>query len=422
MKIKHLTGIVIAIGLSLSACKPRSFNTLQSAEDGGFAKQFEVTRFADCTDSKGRASGGFDLVWRLSRSGGEPVTPYVLGFAGSAESIDGQKLEFRSVSTIDEPRYIPPAVKPEGSFPVGSYTVYSLQYPDSELASGWGYQRLNGQNSKITDVTGATFIVPKSQDAGAFATRYFLRTSEGKTLEFKCQAVTDAVRARLRTYLTPDGSHGFKGDRGPLSAAKLPAQKSTPAAAGTSTPALDLRPQGRPANYDVQFRHERIYNCGESGAVDVIWRKASSAGAPLSPKEQYVLGLAAKLKDAQTMKEVAFSTVSMDSAPAFQAGDKPAPVMYLSPYFEFTEAEVKGKLSYHTPVDGLIAGRTFASGGTLWVPANGEGSPVSVAFALGNSLRGPAFQVTDDCTPTSDRIGYLLTTCVGRESASGCKR
>jgi hypothetical protein len=423
MKFIYSAGAVAALAMLSSACKPRSFNTLQTTEDFGFAKQFEVTRFANCTDSKGKESGGFDLVWRMYKSGGEPVTPYVLGFAGSAESIDGQKLEFRSVSTIDEPRYIPPAIKPEGSFPVGSYTVYSLQYPDSELKSGWGHQRLNGQNSKITDVTGATFMVPKSQDAGAFSTRYFVRTSDGKTLEFKCQAVSDAVRARLRTYLTPDGSHGYTGDRGPVSLSKQPAQtRPSPAPLTTPSATLDLRPQGRPASYDVQFRHERIYNCGENGAVDVIWRKASAAGAPMSPKEQYVLGVAAKIKDVQTMKEVAFSSVSMDSAPAFHAGSEPAPVSYLRPSFEFTEAEVKGKLSYHTPVTGLIAGRTFASGGTLWIPANGASNVVSVALALGNSLRGPAFQVTADCTPTNDRISNWLTSCVGRESASSCRR
>ncbi len=423
MQINLSAGTVVAFAMLFSACKPRSFNTVQTTEDSGFAKQFEVTRFANCTDSKGKESGGFDLVWRIYKSSGETVIPYVLGFAGSAESIDGQKIDFRSVTTIDEPRYIVPSVKPDGSFPIAAYAAYSLQYPDSELKSGWGYQQLNGQNTKTIDATGATFLIPQSKDSAAFATRYFIRTAEGKSLEFKCQPVSDAVRARMRTYLRSDGSHGYQGDRGPVSISKqAPVNRLSPTPVATSSATLDLRPQGRPAGYDVQFRHERIYNCGQFGAVDVIWRKASSAGAPLSPKEQYVLGVAAKIKDAQTMQEIAFSSVSMDSAPAFHAGNEPSPVSYLRPSFEFTESEVKGKLSYHSPVTGLLGGRTYASGGTLWIPDNGSGNVVSVALALGNSLRGPAAQVTADCIATNDRISSWLTSCVGRESASTCRR
>lgn len=430
MKVFFITGAALAACLSVAGCKPRSFNAgVQSSEDAAFTKQFEVTRFATCKDSKGQESGGFDLVWRISKSTGEAVTPYVLGFAGSAESKDGQKFEFRSVSTIDEPRYIPPELKPDGSFPVMSYTVYSLQYPDSELKSGWGYQRLNGQNVKMTDVTGGTFIVPKSQDAGAFATRYFFRSNEGKTLEFNCQAVSDAVRQRLRTYLTPDGSHGYKGDRGIVVNAKAPSSPTpaggkspsapTPAAGATT---LDLRPQGRPASYDAQFRHERIYNCGANGAIEVIWRKATSAGAVISPKEQYVLGLAGRLVDSETKKEVTFSSVSMDSGPAFQAGSQPSPASYLSPSFEFTADEVKSKMSFHSAIPGLPAGQAFASGGTLWVPYDGSGNSVSIAVSLGSSLRAPAFQVIADCTPLTNSIPQLLTSCVGRKSAGQCNR
>lgn len=196
----------------------------------------------------------------------------------------------------------------------------------------------------------------------------------------------------------------------------------TPVATPTKSAAVDLRPQGRPASYDVQFRHERIYDCGQNGAVDVIWRQAGSDGKALAPKAQYILGLAAHMKDAN-QGEVKFSSVSIDSAPAFSVGSEPSPVSYLRPMFVFDEAEVKGKLSYHSAIPGMT-GRTIAAGGTLWAPFDGSGNSVSVAVSLGASVRGPAFQVIADCSPKNDKIKNWLTSCVGRESVasnSGCQ-
>lgn len=407
---------------STVACKPRTFNasSVQSGEADAFSKQFEVTRFATCKNAKGQDSGGFDFVWRLNKSSGEAVNPYILGFAGNAETIDGKKVEFRSLSTIDEPRYRTPQVGAQGSFPIQSYFAASLQYPDDELKSGWGYLRVNGKNSPIVDVFGGTFVIPKSPDAGSFANRYFIVTADVGTLEFNCQPISDVARDRMRTYLVKDGSHGFTGGRGPVvsnpGATTTPKPSVTPIATAKSA-SVDLRPQGRPASYDIQFRHDRIYDCEENGAIDVIWRQAGSDGKALPAKSQYILGFAASLKE-QAKGEVKFSSLSVDGAPAFSAGSEPSPKSYLRPMFLFDEAEVKSKQAYHSAIPGL-AGRTVAVGGTLWVPYDGSGNGVSVAIALGGATRGAAHQLVTDCSPKHDKINNWLVSCIGRESVSG---
>lgn len=378
-----------------------------------------MTRFATCKNSKGQESGGLDFVWRLNKLSGDAVNPYILGFAGNAETIDGKKVEFRSVSTIDEPRYRTPQVGAEGSFPIQSYFAASLQYPDDELESGWGYLRVNGKNSPIVDVFGGTFVIPKSPDAGSFANRYFIVTSDVGTLEFNCQPMADVARDRMRTYLVKDGSHGFTGGRGPVVSnpgSTTPKPSAAPTATAKSV-SVDLRPQGRPTSYDIQFRHDRIYDCEENGAIDVIWRQAGSDGKALPAKSQYILGLAASLKE-QEKGEVKFSSISVDGAPAFSAGSEPSPKSYLRPMFLFEEAEVKSKQAYHSAVAGLT-GRTLAVGGTLRVPYDGSGSSVSVAIALGGVVRGAAHQVVTDCSPKHDKINNWFLSCVGRESISG---
>lgn len=407
---------IVSAALALS-CKPRTFNSAleQSVSTDGFSNQFETTRFTTCKNAKGQESGGLEFIWRLKKSSGEAVSPYILGFSGTAETIDGKKVEFRSLTTIDEPRYRLPQIKGQESFPVPSYFAASLQYPADELKSGWGYFRINGQNAPIVDVMGGTLILPKHSDAGSFSGRYFIVTADGKTLEFNCQPFTDVSRDRMRTYLVKDGSHGFTGGRGPV---LMPTPAAKPTTAASPLPskesALDLRPAGRPAAYDVQFRHESIYDCGENGKVDVIWRKAAADGKALPTKAQYILGLAAAIKD-PAKGEIKFSTVSMDGAPAFAAGSEPSPVSYMRPMFMFDEAEVKSKMSYHSAIPGLT-GRSVAAGGTLWVPYDGTGNSVSVAVALGSAVRGAAFQVIADCTPKTEKIRNWLMSCVGRES------
>lgn len=180
------------------------------------------------------------------------------------------------------------------------------------------------------------------------------------------------------------------------------------------TDAYDLRPVKRPQSYDVQFRHERIYECGENGAVDVIWRQAETNGKSVPAQSQYILGLAAQLKD-EAGREVKFSSVTIDGAPAFAAGTEPSPKSYLRPMFEFDVNEVRQGLAFHSNVPGLPSG-SLASGGTLWIPYDGSGVSVSAAIALGRGLRGSAFQVIADCTPKNQNINRLLTSCVGRAS------
>jgi hypothetical protein len=406
-------GLIVFAGLLALACKPRSFNAgIQSSGDAAFAQQFEVTRFSKCYDSKGKEAGGFDFVWRLRKSNGEKVTPYILGFSGSALNLAGKKVEFRSVSTDDAVRYRVPEALLE-TFPYGNYRGFSLDFPDSEVKSGLGYQTI-GNNA-----VGAALLIPMNKDAGSFARRYFVFLTDGQYFEFNCDPITDIVRERVKTFQRPDGAHGFKGDRGPVVGS---AAKPTPSPVSANTGFSDLRPVGRPAAYDVQFRHERIYDCGAAGAVDVIWRKAESNGSALAANKQYILGFAASLNDPQEQKSIAFSSVSVDSAPAFYAGSAPNPESYLSPAFEFTADEIKSKLSYHSPVQGLAAGLAHAVGGTLWIPYAGGSGVVSVAISTESTSRGSAFQVIADCTAKRGNIPTLITSCIGRQSAADCPR
>lgn len=403
--------IVVAV---LIACKPRTFNsaTPQSLNAADFQKQFETTQFSECFDSNGKKTGSLNFVWRTHRANGEAVVPYILGFSGQVFSRAGDRVEFRSVSTIDEPRYRTPQLGDGGSFPVPQYFAASLQYPADELAAGWGYLRVNGVDQKIEDVFGGTLVLPKYDGDKAFSTRHFLVTADSKTHEFNCAALTDAVRSRMKTYLVSDGSHGFTGERGVRVADAVdsrPVLDPTPAAG-----ALDLRPVRRPASYDVQFRHERIYDCDGTGGIDVIWRQAESNGKALPPQSQYILGLAGALKDDEG-RELRFSSVTIDSAPAFSAGREPSPKSYLRPMFEFDSTEVQQGLAFHGSVPGL-QGRTLAVGGTLWIPYDGSGSSVSAAISLGSTLRSSAYQVIADCTPKNPHINRLLTSCVGRSS------
>lgn len=413
MKDLNCFAVILFLVLAVS-CKPRTFNSsmTQGSSTDTFSSQFEITRFATCKNSIGKETGGLNFVWRVKSSSGQPVSPYILGFAGSTETVDGQKIEFRSVTTIDEPRYRIPRISGQNSFPVPSYFAASLQFPESELSSGWGYFTINGKKASVTDALGGTLILPKYLSSGDFSQRYFIVTTEGATLEFNCQPFSDAIRERMRTYLVKDGSHGFSGARGDVVSSTSSTENRS--AGSKSSSLIDLRPSGRPANYDAQFRHEAIYECGENERIEVIWRQAMADGKKLPLKAQYILGLAAALKD-PTRGELRFSSVSIDGAPAFAAGTEPSPVSFMRPMFYFDESEVKNKMSYHSAIPGL-SGRSMAVGGTLWVPYDGSGNSVSVAVALGSVVRGAAFQVISDCTPKHDKIRNWLISCVGQES------
>ncbi len=420
--IKTNTAILVALSLVAIACKPRTFNSaaVQSLNPSDFQKQFETTKFAECFDAQGKSSGSMHFVWRVKKSDGQAVVPYILGFSGSLTSVGGQKVDFRSVSTIDEPRYRTPTLGSGEVFPVPQYFAASLQFPQDELNAGWGYLRVNGTNQKIEDVFGGTLVLPKHAEGSKFASRYFIVAADGRSHEFNCSPMTDAVKERMKTYLVKDGSHGFRGERGAIVNQNEPNPSDKDDSTGTAS--IDLRPKSRPPSYDVQFRHERIYDCGTSGAVDVIWRQAESNGKALPAQSQYILGLAAQLSDDEN-RSVQFSSVTIDSAPVFFAGTEPSPKGYLRPMFEFDANEVRQGLSYHSKVPGLV-NRTIASGGTLWIPYDGSGTSVSAAIALGATLRGSAYQVIADCAPKSQNINRMLTSCVGRasvDSAGTCQ-
>ncbi|MEY2986571.1 MAG: hypothetical protein RJB13_92 [Pseudomonadota bacterium] len=412
--IKTNTATFVALTLVVIACKPRTFNsaTVQSLNPADFQKQFESTKFSECVDAQGKSAGSMNFVWRVKKSDGQTVIPYILGFSGNLISVSGQKIEFRSVSTIDEPRYRTPTLRNGESFPVPQYFAASLQFPSDELNAGWGYFRVNGADQKIDEVYGGTLVIPKYADGPKFERRYFIVGSDGQSHEFNCAPISADVKARMKTYLVNDGSHGFRGGRGTVVVGEGSSKTDTDDS--TLNSGLDLRPEKRTPSYDVQFRHERIYECGKNGAIDVIWRRAESNGQALPAQSQYILGLAAQLSDEES-RSIRFSSVTIDSAPAFSAGSEPSPKSYLRPMFEFDASEVQQGLAYHSIIPGL-EGRSLASGGTLWIPYDGSGTSVSVAIALGRTVRGSAFQVIADCTPKSQSINRMLTSCVGRAS------
>ncbi|MBM3382806.1 MAG: hypothetical protein FJY29_10235 [Betaproteobacteria bacterium] len=209
-------GMLLALGVSLSACKPRDFNSnagVQGLTQLQFDQQFEVTHLTSCKQPNGEPGGDLRIVWRVRNSAGSAVTPYVLGFAGDAITTKGAKVRFQIMTAIDAPRPLTPTDTPV-PFSMGGYAGYELQIPADEAQANWGYVEVDGKKLSFADIDAGVLLLPsRSPDAASAPYSYFV-TANRLSYAFKCDPLDAQAQARLRTFAVRDGSHGFKGDRG----------------------------------------------------------------------------------------------------------------------------------------------------------------------------------------------------------------
>jgi hypothetical protein len=202
----------------------------------------------------------------------------------------------------------------------------------------------------------------------------------------------------------------------------MASQKNASVSAPTPkpTPSLivrDFRPVARPSEYDTQFKHLRIYECGKNGAIDAVWRLTDERGRELESGKTFISGFAGELKDNTNGNAFYFSSVQLEPAPAFYSGQMPSQGSYYFPTIEFREDQVKRNISIHSRVPGLKPGK-FAAAGTVYLPRTSSGNTVSVSLSLGSSLRGTPYQATAECTPASSRIRQWLKHCMATEAPS----
>lgn len=433
---------------STSAPEKGERRSMRSMSTEEFADQFEATEFAKCIDSEGRSTGSLNFIWHISKSNGDAIVPYIVGFNGSLRSLQGTLVEFQSLTTSKEERYTAPPVHNPINFPLGSYAGFSLQFPYDEQDGSWAFIRINDQRIRLVDITGAQLLVPKFVIGGEYSTRYYLKLEGGLFHEFSCQAISDKVRSRLSTYMRKDGQHKYDGDRGsrakffrppqqlkPLNSVntlnqksptasellevmnkptELPIKPQTPEVTPASS-VRDFRPIGRPAAYDIQYKHTRIFECGRNGALDAIWRIKNEKGAELAPGKIFITGFAGELQDTFGENAFYFSSVALEASPAFYSGQMPSNGSYYFPSIEFKEEQFKNNISVHSKLPGLKPGQNAAAG-TIYLPRNGSGRSISVSLALGNSLRSMPYQATADCNPLHPRVKNWLRYCVGTDA------
>lgn len=210
--MRHTMKIMLAVTLlGVLSCKQRMFNSnaqTQALTQQQFDQQFEVTRLTSC-----QSGGELHLVWRIRKSDGSPVVPYVLGFGGSGSTVDGKDVRFRILTALDSPRPLMPTDS-SSHFNYGNYSGYELQIPDDEAAARWGYLTVAGVDVKFPDIDVGSLLLPTKADSSAAARTYYLVTSVRQTFKFDCAPLDSLGLARLKTFAVRDGSHGFRGDRG----------------------------------------------------------------------------------------------------------------------------------------------------------------------------------------------------------------
>jgi len=413
-----------------------------------YTEQFEATEFSKCIDSDGRNTGALNLIWRVRKTLGQTISPFVVGFSGNLRSLQGTLIEFQSINTSEDERFTVPPVNKPNRFPLGSYSAYSLLFPYDEQDAGWAFVKLNSQKVVPSDVTGAQLFIPKFVIGGEYSTRYYLRIEGGAFHEFSCQAINDKVRERLNTFMRKDGSAAFDASRGsraklflPLTQnQKLYATKTAPQRIAASTeilsamasqksesipdpsttsnptpPARDFRPVARPAEYDTQYKHVRMFECGKNGALDSIWRVKDERGNVLNDGQAFISGFAGEIKDSTTVNAFYFSSVQLDPAPAFYSGQMPTQGSYYFPTIEFREEQIKKNVSLHSRLPGLKPGQ-FVAAGTVYVPRTSAVNTISVSLSVGKSLRGTPYQATVECVATSPKVRQWMKYCLATET------
>ncbi|MEN9528529.1 MAG: hypothetical protein RI932_402 [Pseudomonadota bacterium] len=223
-------GMMLALGLSLSACKPRNFNagaSVQGLTQQQFDTQFEVTRLTSCKQANGQPGGDLRIIWRVRNSAGAAVTPYVLGFGGDAQTSKGQKVRFQIMTSIDAPRPLIPSETPT-PFNYDHYAGYELQIPADEAQAMWGYVEVDGQKMSFPSIDVGSLLLPIRAGSSESARWSYLVTSRSSSFAFNCDPLDATAVARLKTFAVRDGSHGFKGDRGAVIKASTPSQPTSP--------------------------------------------------------------------------------------------------------------------------------------------------------------------------------------------------
>ncbi|NBO38661.1 hypothetical protein EBU99_08770 [bacterium] len=445
MRGMHVLKALSALCFALSGCATHSQSagvlspTHPNLTSEQFADQFEATEFAKCIDAEGNSSGTLNFIWHVNNPNGEGIIPYIIGFSGSLLSLQGTKIEFQSLNSVSAERFTMPPVHNPIKFPLGSYAGFHLLFAHDELDGGWAFLRINDQATRPADVIGAELLLPKFALGDEYSTRYYMKIEGGLFHEFSCQAISDLVRARLRTFMAKNGLHGYDGDRGakakffvpPPRAAVIPARiRSAPSSApapqieaankATATEPKatvserDFRPQGRPANYDKQYKHTRIFECGKNGALDAIWRIIDENGQQLGLDQQYISGFAGEIRDNQLDNAFYFSSTNVDTNPAFYSGLMPQNTSYFFPSIAFSASDFKNNIALHSQLPGLKKNERAAAG-TVYIPRNGTGRSISVSLAMGASLRAPPYQATTDCLPTTEKVAQWIKHCLGRE-------
>lgn len=444
------------------ACATTSCQTLtredtyskeQSAHIELVSSELEATELSKCIDANGETTGSLNIIWQIKNAGKEIEAPFITGFSGKLYSLSGTQIEFQAFTATKLADFTLPPVKNQRLFPKGSFSGFTLHFPFDEQVSGWAFMQLDGQRIKPSDVTGAELLIPKYVIGGEYSTRYYLKIAGGRFHEFSCQPISDELRKRLSSFQIRTGKHDHKGSRGRRTTLYLPPpqpkehtssenhenKNSNSAAAeeliqAMSEPEiganktkketssiLDLRPVGRPKNYDETYQHVRIYECGENGSIDAIWKIRSDEKEELNAQGRFITGFAADLKDEKKKTAFYFSSIEIDAEPAFYSGTMPTSSTYYFPSLKFSQKSLATNQSAHSNITVLKKGERVAAA-TVYLPRNGQGEGVSVSLALGKSLRGTPYQATVNCMAVTAKLKHWFKNCLGGNSTQIANR
>ncbi|MEY2988347.1 MAG: hypothetical protein RJB13_1868 [Pseudomonadota bacterium] len=447
----YLKTLLFIFAGSISSCQTLSdeqkYSEAQTLNNDRVKSQFEATELSRCIDSNGEKGGTINIIWKTRESEKDISAPFITGFSGNLFSLNGKKVEFQSLTASQLTNFTIPPVTNRKLFPYGSYSGFTLHFPFDEQANGWAFLKLDGQHIKPTAVTGAELLIPKYVIGGQYSTRFYLRIDGGSFHEFSCQPISNELRQRLGTFQKRGGEHSNKISRGRKVALNVPEPKpssqmpplhkvdkvgksaaanellevilepkeSDRTAKSEIRNSVDLRPIGRPKSYDSTYQHVRIYECGEFGSIDAIWSVRTNDGRVLNKESRFITGFAADIKDMQKKSAFYFSTVEIDSEPAFYSGTMPSGGSYYFPTLKFSADSLEKNESAHSKIMVLKKGERVAAA-TIYLPRSGLGEQVSVSLALGKSLRGTPYQATVNCRAASPKLKYWFKNCLGKNS------